>query len=126
MISGVPRGGGQGGHGPWAQDLEGAPAQVVGAKFKSRAIKGPAFRLYALGGLSFLFLVEDLFIFFLLADFWPSGPGPKGLVLPKGGGAPRGAGGGGADASIGPRALETLGTPLALSMIRPRPKSRSN
>ena len=41
-------------------------------------------------------------------------PGPKGLVLPKGG-APRGGAlirGGGADASIGPRALETLGTPL--------------
>ena len=75
--------------------MEGAPAQVVGAKFKSRAIKGPAFRLYALGGLSFLFLVEDLFIFFLLADFWPSGPGPKGLVLPKGGGGAKGGGGGG-------------------------------
>ena len=29
-------GGGQGGHGPRAQALEGAPAQLVGANFKSR------------------------------------------------------------------------------------------
>ena len=46
-----------------------------------------------LGGLSFLFLVEDLFWggFFCLSIF---SPGPKGLFLPKAG-VPRGAGGGG-------------------------------
>ena len=44
-LSGVPRGG-RGGHGPRAQDLEGAPAQLVGANFKSRAMKGPAFLMH--------------------------------------------------------------------------------
>ena len=33
--SGVP-GGGQGGHGPRAQALEGVPGQLVGAKFKKK------------------------------------------------------------------------------------------
>ena len=79
------RGGGQGGHGPRAQALEGAPAQLVGANFKSRGnfnlakvayiYCGPR-APYALGGLSFPFLVEDLFFFFfffLLVDFFPRG-----------------------------------------------------
>ena len=34
--SGVPRGGGRGGHGPWAQAFEGAPGQLVGANFKKK------------------------------------------------------------------------------------------
>ena len=53
------------------------------SNFKSRAFNGPVFP--ALGGLSFLFLVEDFSFFFfacLLVDFFP---GPKGLFLPKGG-----------------------------------------
>ena len=74
--------GGAGGDGPRAQALE-------RADIKSRAFKGPAFP--ALGGLPFLFLVEDLFFFFFfcLSIFYP---GPKGLFLPKGGAK----GGGGA------------------------------
>ena len=78
----MPRGQG-GGHGPRAQTLEGAPAQLVGANFKSRAFKDPAFP--ALGGLSFLFLVEDLFFsffFFLRVDFFLRA---KGFVFTKGG-----------------------------------------
>ena len=35
-LSGVARGGGGGGHGPRAQALEGAPAQLVGANFKKK------------------------------------------------------------------------------------------
>ena len=34
--SGVPMGGGAGGHGPRAQALEGAPGQLVGANFKKK------------------------------------------------------------------------------------------
>ena len=35
-----------GGHGPRAQALEGAPAQLVGVNFKSRAFKGPALPMH--------------------------------------------------------------------------------
>ena len=35
-VSGMPRGGGQGGHGPRAQALEGAPAQLVGPNCKKK------------------------------------------------------------------------------------------
>ena len=87
MDSVACRGGGRGGHGPRAQALEGAPAQLVGANFKSRGEFQPSKSSicygprapYALGGLSFLFLAEDhlfLFLFFfvfffLLVDFSP-------------------------------------------------------
>ena len=65
----------------------------------------------ALGSLSFLFFVEDLFFFFFFAcRLFSQGPAPCMWQ----GGANSG-GGGGADASIGPRALETLGTPLVFS-----------
>ena len=80
----------------------GAPAQLVGANFKSRGPRVP----YALGGLSFLFLVEDPFFLLFCCCLSIFVPGPKGLVLPKGarqgGGANSGGRGGGADASIGP------------------------
>ena len=33
-------GGGQGGHGPRAQALEGAPGQLVGANFKKKIVLG--------------------------------------------------------------------------------------
>ena len=105
-------GGAGGGHGPRAQTLEGAPAQLVEVNFKSRAIKGPSF-----------FLFPDLFFFFFfcLSIFVP---GPKGFVLPKGGRQGGGAlirGGGGADRC---RALETLGTPLTRVLILPHPTLR--
>ena len=90
LSSGVARGA-AGGHDPRAQALEGAPAQLVGANFKKkirhRQIRGP-----------------DLLLFFLLVDFFSRG----GCRIYQ-------TGGGGADASIGPRALETLATPLMLS-----------
>ena len=68
--SGVPRGGGQVGHGPRAQALEGAPAQLVGANFKSRGEFQPSKSSiwprapYALGGLFFLFLPKTACRFF--------------------------------------------------------------
>ena len=50
QVSGVPRGGGQGGHGPRAQALEGAPGQLVGANFKSRGEFQPSkSSIYAMG-----------------------------------------------------------------------------
>ena len=99
----MPRGGGKGGgHGPRAQALEGAPAQLVGANFKKKIrprqiskvtslqcrinlvvkvaymLWAPRFQEprapYALGGLSCLFLAEDPF--FLLVDFFPRAPPP--------------------------------------------------
>ena len=71
----MPRGG-QGGHGPRAQALEGAPAQLVGANFKSRgnfnlakvAYYGPR-APYAFRGRSLCIFL----CFFLLVDFPPSG-----------------------------------------------------
>ena len=64
---------------------------------------------YALGGLSFLYLAEDLFFlfffFFFACRFYSPGGNDN-------------YGGGDADASIGPRALETLGTPL-WARVRP-------
>ena len=67
--------GGQGGHGPRAQALEGAPAQLVGANFNLAKV---AYMLWAPRSLcirgSFLFLAEDFFLFFfLLVDFFPKG-----------------------------------------------------
>ena len=99
-ISGVARGG-QGGHGPRAQALEGAPAQLVGANFKKkirpRQIRSPWVSLL------FPFSCWSPFslLFFFAGRFWLS----QGRMqdLPNGGGA---------DPSIGPRALETLATPL--------------
>ena len=63
-----------------------------------RAFKGPD-----LPG-SLLFRAEDLFFSFLLVDFFPPGA--------DAGFSPQKRGGGGAAPSIGPRALETLATPL--------------
>ena len=138
-----------GGHGPRAQALEGAPAQLLGANFKTEirprqiskvtslqrrinlAAKvayamGPALPMGSLGGLSFLFLAEDFFLFFFAGRFFSPGA-DAGFTKRRGGGSrtpsSKGAsrvglcgGGGGADASIGPRALETLGTPLLLTL----------
>ena len=73
---------------------------------------------------SFSFFVLKTFFFFLLVDFFPRG-GCR-IYQTRGGGTPQKRqpcrpmwqggclfrGGGGADPSIGPRALETLGTPL--------------
>ena len=42
-------GGARGGHGPWAQALEGAPAQLVGANFKSRGNFNLAKVAYTMG-----------------------------------------------------------------------------
>ena len=96
-------GGGQGGgHGPRAQALEGAPAQLVGANFKKKIrprqiskvtslqcrinlvvkvaymLWAPRFQEprapYALGGLSCLFLAEDPFLF--ACRFFSQGPAP--------------------------------------------------
>ena len=89
-------GGGQGGHGSRAH-------------FKSRdefqrSMLWAPRSLCISRGLSFLFLAEDFFFFFFfvvvacLSIFFQGGYANSG--------------GGGADASIGPRALETLGTPL--------------
>ena len=89
-------GGGQGGHGPRAQALEGAPAQLVGANFKSR---------------SFWLKTFFLSFFFLLVDFCPRA---KGFGFTKGGRQWRALilGGGAPMQALAPRALETLGTPL--------------
>ena len=110
--SGVARGG-QGGHGPRAQALEGAPAQLIGANFKKKIrprqiikvtslqcrINLPAKVAYAMGpalsrprapygGLSFLFLAEDLFFsfffFFGLSIFFPGAD--AGFTKRRGGG----------------------------------------
>ena len=43
VASGVPS---RGGHGPRAPALWGAPAQLVGVNFKSRASKGPALPMH--------------------------------------------------------------------------------
>ena len=115
--SGVARGGGRGGHGPRAQALEGAPAQLIGANFKKKIRPRPIIKVTSLqcrinlaakvayamgpalsrprppyGGLSFLFLAEDLFFsffsFFWLVDFLPWG-GCRIYQTEGGGGAPR-------------------------------------
>ena len=105
-------GGGQGGHGPWAQALEGAPAQLVGPNCKkkirprpvpdylvakvayasgpalSRAPRSLCLSFLLRGGVSFHF-----FLFFLLVDFFPSAPGGGGgrrcLIGPRAAGDPR-------------------------------------
>ena len=87
-------GGGRGGHGPRAQALEGAPAQLVGANVKTRGEFQPSKSIcygprapYALGGLSFPFLAEDLFFFFFFFFFCLS-IFPSGGNANSGGGAP--------------------------------------
>ena len=116
LSSGVARGG-QGAWPPGASLGGGAgkkirPRQIIKVTSLQCRINLAAKVAYAMGpalsraprslwGLSFLFLAEDLFFFFFfffcLSIFFPGG-------------------GGGADASIGPRALETLATPLLLSL----------
>ena len=77
------RGWGQGGgHGPRAQALEGAPAQLVGANFKSRGEFQPSkSSIYAMG------LCRRPFFFFLFFFF-------ACRFFPQGGGAPILGGGG--------------------------------
>ena len=74
-----------GGHGPRAQALEGAPAQLVGANFKKKIRPRQISK-------------DRLSIFY---------PGVDAGFTKWGGGAP-------IQACIGPRALETLATPLCL------------
>ena len=80
-------GGGGGGHGPRAQGLEGAPAQLVGANFNGANAMGPELSRAPIS-LGVFFVLKTFFFFFFffgLSIFSPT---------------------------IGPRALETLGTPL--------------
>ena len=102
VTSGVARGG-QGGHGPRAQALEGAPAQLVGANCKKKI------RPRQIGSLYF-FVLKTFFSFFLFVCFFACRFFPQGRIhdLPNGGG--------GADPSIGPRALEILATPLLVTL----------
>ena len=101
--SGVARGGG---HGPRAQALEGAPAQLVGATFKKMIRPRQISDFIAVRWINLVAKVAYMlcyfffFFFFLLVDFFPWG----GCRIYQTGG--------GANASIGPRALETLATPL--------------
>ena len=73
------RGGGAGGgHGPRAQALEGAPAQLVGANFKSRGEFQPSkSSIYMLWAPRSLCIRGSFFRFF-----------PQGGMLILGGGAP--------------------------------------
>ena len=89
-ISGVPRGGG--GQGARAQALEGAPAQLVGANFKSRGeFNLVAYMLWAPRSLcirrSFFFLPKPFFLsFFCLFFFFARRFFPQGEILIQGGG----------------------------------------
>ena len=74
--SGVARGGGQGGHGPQAQALEGAPAQLIGANFKKK-IRPRQIKIFLL----FFFLLVD----FVMQDDLPNG-GRRRVGLCGGGG----------------------------------------
>ena len=75
--SGVPRVG----HGPRAQALQGAPAQLVGANFNGADAMGPEL---SRGPISLgVFFVLKTFFFFLLVDFFPMG---QMQDLPNGGG----------------------------------------
>ena len=112
MHSPVACRGGKGGHGPRAQALEGAPAQLVGPNCKKKSRPSQISKVTSLQS-----TVAD-------AGFTKRGrggrtPSPEGAsrvgLCGGGGGVLANSGGGGADASIGPRALETLGMPLALT-----------
>ena len=101
----MPKGGGAGGgHGPRAQALEGAPAQIVGPNCKKKIRPRQISKVTSLQS-----AVAD-------AGFTKRGGGtPIHEGASRVGLCSRGgynSGGGGGDASIGPRALETLGTPL--------------
>ena len=61
--------GGQGGHGPRAQALEGAPAQLIGANFKKKIRPRPIIKV----------------IFFCLSIFFP-GADAAGFTKRRGGG----------------------------------------
>ena len=106
------RGGGRGGLGPREQALEGAPAKLVGPNCKKKIRPRQISKVTSLQS-----AVAD-------AGFTKRGggggrtPSPEGTsrvgLCGRGGVLILGGGGEGADASIGPRALETLGTPLPL------------
>ena len=71
-----------------------------------RMLRAPSFQ----GPRSPLVSFSCLGVFFVACRFFPQG---RMQDLPNGGG-----GGGGADPSIGPRALETLGTPLLSGLLQ--------
>ena len=141
--SGVLRGGGgQGGHGPRAQALEGAPAQLVGPNFKKtirprqiRKVTSLQCWINPVAKVAYLcysiYMGPELSSFFFACRFFCHGadagfttrggggrtPSPKGEYRVNRPMCRGGGGGGGADPSIGPRALETLGTPLPAWLV---------
>ena len=96
LVSGVAKGG-QGGHGPRAQALEGAPAQLIGANFKKKIrprqiikVTSLQCRINLAAKLPFFLLKTFFFFFFFLhVDFFPRGGCRIYQTEGRGGGAPR-------------------------------------
>ena len=106
------RSGGGGGAWPPGASLGGAPAQLIGANFKKKIRPRQIIKVTSLK--CRINLAAKVFFFFACQTEGGGTPSPKGAsrVGLCGRGVLMLMGGGGGDASIGPRALETLATPL--------------